>query len=318
VRTCQVSIDGRPEPAEDISAALVRARAAGSLLWVELDHPDAADFVGVAEALGLHPLSVEDAVHARGRPKLDVFDEQQFCSLITLHHRDAAAPLEAGRVMVFVGPAFVVTVRREAGDTLQRARSRLRLTTERPTGLDVLHAVTDTVVDDLGVASGLMEGALLASAERLFGPQRSDEAHALYQATRQLIALAHAIQPLIEPLRHLSSGAFPGADLEVARQFQDVLDHALVVDREINDHSQLVEHLRSSNDSSIALQQNTDMRKIAAWAAVIAVPTAVTGFFGMNVPYPGFGAVSGVVAAVILQLVLAVTLLVVFRRRRWL
>jgi magnesium transporter len=79
-----------------------------------------------------------------------------------------------------------------------------------------------------------------------------------------------------------------------------------------------VEHLRSSNDSRIALRQNTDMRKISAWAAIIAVPTAVTGFYGMNVPYPGFGQVGGALAAVVVQIVLAVSLFALFRWRGWL
>jgi magnesium transporter len=76
--------------------------------------------------------------------------------------------------------------------------------------------------------------------------------------------------------------------------------------------------LRNSNDSRIALQQNTDMRKIAAWAAVIAVPAAITGFYGMNVPYPGFGELAGAAAAVTLQILSAVTLFMLFRRRGWL
>ncbi|CAN5916021.1 hypothetical protein BH23ACT10_BH23ACT10_08160 [soil metagenome] len=132
-----------------------------------------------------------------------------------------------------------------------------------------------------------------------------------------MLSLAHAVQPLIEPLRHLSTGA-GGVDGEVARRFQDVLDHVLVVDREVRAHSELLAHLRGSNDSRIELQQNTDMRKIAAWAAVIAVPTAITGFYGMNVPYPGFAATGGLVVAVVMQISLAITVFVVLRRRDWL
>ncbi len=107
-------------------------------------------------------------------------------------------------------------------------------------------------------------------------------------------------------------------DIDVRRRFQDILDHALVVDREVRDHTELLEHLRGSNDSRIGLQQNTDMRKIAAWAAIIAVPTAVTGFYGMNVPYPGYGQWSGVVVAVVIQLGLVAGLIGLFRRRGWL
>lgn len=236
---------------------------------------------------------------------------------MTLRSEDATAVLEVGRVMVFLGEAFVVTVRQEGGDTLERARRRLQLVSaKQPGALEVLHAVVATVVDDLSATSSQVEASLLASAGRLFGDEPSDEAHDLYRITRQLLALAHAVQPLIEPLRHLSTGAADGVDGEVARRFQDVLDHVLVVDREVNAHSELLEHLRGSNDSRIGLQQNTDMRKIATWAAVIAVPTAITGFYGMNVPYPGFGATRGFVVAVVLQTSLALTLFVMFRRSR--
>jgi magnesium transporter len=107
-------------------------------------------------------------------------------------------------------------------------------------------------------------------------------------------------------------------DVELAHRLRDVVDRAVVLSWEIGDYSQLVEHLRDGNDSRIALRQNTDMRKISAWAAIIAVPAAITGFYGMNVPYPGFGHVGGLASAVVLQLVLAVALFVVFRRRDWL
>jgi magnesium transporter len=319
MRSCQLVYEARAEVVEDLDAGLAEARSRDALLWIELDHPDTAAFSDVARTLGLHPLAVEDAVQARDRPKLDRYEDHQFVSLMTLRSEYAAADLEVGRVMVFLGEAFVVTVRQEGGDTLERARRRLQLVSaKQPGALEVLHAVVATVVDDLSATSSQVEASLLASAERLFGDQPSDEAHALYRITRQLLALAHAVQPLIEPLRHLSTGAAGGVDGEVARRFQDVLDHVLVVDREVNDHSELLEHLRGSNDSRIELQQNTDMRKIAAWAAVIAVPAAITGFYGMNVPYPGFAATEGLVVAVILQICLAITLFVMFRRRDWL
>lgn len=316
--TYEVFRDGRVEVVEGLEAGRIAARESGGFLWVRLDHPSMADFADVAQVLGLHPLAVEDAVKAHDRPKLDVYDEARFFALVSLRHRDAMAPLEVGRVMAFVGDAFIVTVRQEDGDTLDRARRRVQQQHERPTALDALQAVIATVVDDLARVSHEVEEAILAAADRLFDPYQSDEAHALYQISRQLLAMAHAVQPLIEPLRRMGNGTSVAVDVETARRFQDVLDRTLLVDREITGYSELVENLRDSNDSRIALQQNTDMRKIAAWAAVIAVPTAVTGFFGMNVPYPGFGQMAGVVIAVTVQVVVAAALFVLFRRRGWL
>lgn len=318
MRTYEVFRQGRVDRVDRLDAGWASAREAGGFLWVTLDHPTMADFADVEQVLGLHPLAVEDAVNAHDRPKLDVYEEARFFGLVTLRYCDVMTPLDVGRVMAFVGDAFVVTVRQEDGDTLERAHRRLRKHHGPPTPLDALHAVIDTVVDDLGTVSRDVEAAILAAADRLFGPQGSDEAHLLYQISRQLLAMAHAVQPLIEPLRHMSGGTSDAADVETARRFQDVLDHALLLDREISGYSELVEHLRDSNDSRITLQQNTDMRRIAGWAAVIAVPAAVTGFFGMNVPYPGFGQLAGVVTAVAVQVILAVTLFVVFRRRGWL
>lgn len=311
--------DGRFDAVHDLGSGWAAVRETGGFLWVMLDHPSMADFADVEQVLGLHPLAVEDAVNAHDRPKLDVYDEARFFTLISLRHRDAMAPLDVGRVMAFVGDAFIVTVRQEDGDTLERARRRVQQEQyTRPVPLDALHAVIGTVVDDLADVSHEVEQAILATADRLFAPQRSDEAHLLYQINRQLLAMAHAVQPLIEPLRHMSTGTSVADDIETARRFQDVLDHALLIDREIGGYSDLVENLRDSNDSRIALQQNTDMRKIAAWAAVIAVPTAITGFYGMNVPYPGFGQTIGVIVAVTVQIIFAVTLFTVFRRRGWL
>jgi magnesium transporter len=313
----QLFCGGEVETIDDLAAALTTAREVGGFVWVTLDHPDTADFAKVERVLGLHPLAVEDAVTARDRPKLDAYDTAHFLSLITLRRASQEA-LDVGRVMAFLGDGYVVTVRQESGDTLARVRQSVERSRVPLSPLVVLHAVLDTVVDDLAEVSSTVEAEILASAERLFAPTRSDEAHVLYLLSRDLLAMAHAVRPLIEPLRHLSSGGPEGVDVETAHRFQDVLDHALVVDREIRDDSTLVEHLRNSNDSRIALEQNTDMRKIAAWAAVIAVPTAITSFYGMNVPYPGFGDPVGLVTAVVAQVVLAVSLFVAFRRREWL
>jgi magnesium transporter len=302
----------------DLASALSAARRSGGLVWIELDHPKAQDFDGLTAPLGLHHLAVEDAVHARDRPKLDTYDDRRFLSLVTLRHQGDDWHLRVGRVMVFIGPGFVVTVRHEDGETVERARARVLANPTAPEPLDVLHAVVDVAVDELLDVAAKVEASILASGDRLFSPTPPDEAKTLYQVTRQLLELDHAVQPLLEPLRHLVEDATAEGSDEAARHFRDVHDHATVLDRDIRELTALVDHLRSSNDSRIALQQNTDMRRIASWAAVIAVPTAITGFFGMNVPYPGFEAVSGLVAAVILQITLGVTLVLIFRRKGWL
>jgi len=319
MRTSHVFHQGNLEVVDDAVRGLVTAREAGGFVWVELDHPAIEDFSDIAGSFGLHRLAVEDAVNARARPKLEADGGTKFFAVVTVGYRDALAPLDVGRVMVFIGDAFVVTVRQEAGDTLDRVRRRMQQAgSKHLTPLGVLNMVLATVVEDCSIVSRNVEASILAAADRLFTPRGTDEAHVLYQTTLQLLAMAHAVHPLIEPLRHLSSGVPEGVDVDTARRFRDVLDDALVLTREIGDYSELVEHLRSSNDSRIALRQNTDMRKISAWAAIIAVPTAVTGFYGMNVPYPGFGQVGGALAAVVVQIVLAVSLFALFRWRGWL
>lgn len=316
--TCELYRHGGLEAVDDLEAAVAAADAAEGFVWIRLDRPDRADFADIARVLDLHPLAVDDAVSARDRPKLDLYEQSRFLSLITLRRHDPMSPLDVGRVMVFLGDDFIVTVSQEDGDTLARARAHALHRANRLTPLAVLHSVLDVVVDDLAHVSDDVEDSILAAADRLFGLQRSDEAPLLYHLRRQLLAMSHAVQPLIEPLRHMSGGNSGEIDVETARRFQDVLDHALVVDREISEYRELVEHLRNSNDSRIALQQNTDMRRIAAWAAIVALPAAVTGFYGMNVPYPGFGETSGVVGAVTIQVLFAASLLVLFHRRHWL
>lgn len=310
--------EGRFVSVGTLEEGLERARRGDGLLWVTLESPAQDDFAAIERELGLHPLAVEDAVQARERPKLDVYDATRFVSLTTLRYLGPAEPLDVGRVMAFLGAGFVVSVRRERGDTVERWRARMERTSAPPTAVTALHALLRVVVDDLTEVSEQIESAMLAAADRLFAPGGSDEAHTLYQLSRQLLAMSHAVQPLIEPLRHLSDGSSEHIDAEAGRHFRDVLDSALVLDREVQGHSELVEHLRSSNDSRIELRQNTDMRKIAAWAAVIAVPTAITGFYGMNVPYPGYGDPSGVATSIALLLISAGALFALFRRRGWL
>jgi magnesium transporter len=301
------------ERAEDVVDALAAARSAGTLLWVELDGLP-GDLAALETALGLDPLVVASTRQLRGRPKLDLSDRHLLCSLTTVR-AGSHGGLQVGRVTAVVGEGFLVTFAHDEA-TVARA-ARLAEAAPEVSALRALHALIDVVVEDLAATSSALEAALLAAADRLFGEARSDEAHALYELTRELLVLRHAVRPLVEPLRHLSSGAVPEVDDEARRRFTDLLDRALVVDREVSDLDELLGHLRGSNDSRIALQQNIDMRRIAAWAAIIAVPTAVTGFYGMNVPYPGFGEVWGAGVAVLLQVGLAVGLAVLFRRRRW-
>ena len=269
---------------------------------------------------GIQPAALETVLRSRGRdrPKLDVYDDTLFFVVVTLAHSGTTERLRTGEIVAFVGDAFILILRHEEGDIVTRAREELARSGHPATAMDTLHALIDTLLGDLNEVSSEVEDAILSAADHLFSNAGSDEADALYRITLQSLAMGHATQPLIEPLGHLDTRAPAAGESVLAGRFQDLFDQALVLDREVSDHRELVEHLRDSNDSRISLQQNEDMRKISAWAAILAVPTAITSFYGMNVPYPGFGVAGGVFTAVALQVVLAVSLFVVFRRRKWL
>jgi magnesium transporter len=290
-------VDGTRVPTETISDAvrLVRDGARTStadstpggsaFVWVGLHEPLAGELEELADVFGLHPLAVEDAIHAHQRPKLERYDDQLFFVMKTVGYVGRASGVEAvetGEIMTFCGSDFVVTVRHGMHGQLAPVRRDLEGRPERlalgPAA--VVHAVADRVVDDyMCVADGVQQD-IDDVEEAVFAPERTNEAGRIYRLKREVIHLKRAVGPLASPLRNLVGRRF--VPHEIREYFRDVEDHLTRVREQVESCDELLTPILQAHMTQVTVDDNQDMRKISAWGAILMVPTAIAGVYGMN------------------------------------
>ncbi|MCE7002370.1 magnesium and cobalt transport protein CorA [Kibdelosporangium philippinense] len=289
---CAVYVDGQRLPGKwshDAAIAEVRTRGEG-FVWIGLYEPGTEQIQGIAETYGLHELAVEDAVCAHQRPKLERYDNLLFMVLKTVHYVSHESPtraneiVETGEIMAFLGEDFIVTVRHGDHSGLRGLRRELEAMPERlrlgPAA--VLHAISDRVVDDYLEVSDLFERDIEEAESVIFAPRSLVGAEQIYLMKREVLELRRSIAPLALPLRRLADGDLSLVPAEVRSYFRDVDDHLTVVADRVTRADELLNSLVDATLAKITLQQNTDIRKITAWAAIISIPTMAAGVYGMN------------------------------------
>ncbi|MFE2212533.1 magnesium/cobalt transporter CorA [Streptomyces canus] len=327
---CAIYREGhRSEGPEDLSDALDEARSAGGFVWLGLHEPTEKEFDLVTREFGLHPLAVEDALKAHQRPKLEVYDDSLFVVLKPVVYEPQSDTVSTGEVMLFLGDAFVVTVRHGVGSPLKAVRERLeqepQLLGKGPTS--VLYAVADAVVDHyLEVATELATDLEELEAE-VFSPDGGGSRHTasrIYTFKRQILEFRRATVPLSMPLTRLAGvgaygGTVPFVNDRARPFFRDVNDHLARVNESVEGLDRLVSDVLSAHLAQMSVRQNDDMRKISAWAAMAAVPTMIAGIYGMNFDHmPELHWVWAYPAVIALMGVLEVLLYRLFKRRGWL
>ena len=329
---CGVYRGGERDPQPHGFDAALRTVRAGrdGFVWLGLYEPSADDLSAVAAAFGLHPLAVEDATYNHQRPKLERYDGSLFAVLKTIRyveHAEVSASseiVETGQIMVFVGADFVVTIRRGAHGELQALRAELEA---RPHLLargpaTVLHAIADHVVDEYLKVADLMETDIDAIENAVFDHRiRFPDAGAVYQLKREVVEFKHAVLPLAAPLRELadSDNGLGLVPREVRSYFRDVEDHLNRVTERIATFDDLLGSLLQATLAQVSVAQNEDMRKISAWVAIAAIPTATAGIYGMNFEHmPELRQTWGYPAVLSFMVVTCVLLYSAFKRNRWL
>ncbi|RII16160.1 Magnesium transport protein CorA [Streptomyces sp. YIM 130001] len=281
--------------------AMLRVRREGGFAWIGLHEPTEAEFSGVASEFGLHPLAVEDAVHAHQRPKLERYDNTLFTVFKTIHYVDhdeltaTSEIVETGEVMCFTGRDFFITVRHGGQGSLRALRHRLQddpeLLAKGPSA--VLHSIADHVVDgyiavadavqddidevEIEVFSGTGKGS-----SRGKGSARGTDAGRIYQLKREVLEFKRAVAPLLRPMQLLSERPMRLIDPDIQKYFRDVADHVARVQEQVVGFDELLNSILQANLAQATVAQNEDMRKITSWAAIIAVPTMICGVYGMN------------------------------------
>jgi magnesium transporter len=273
---------------------------------------------------------VEDAVKAGQRPKLEqIGDDVYFLVLRTARYVEHAEltenseVVETGHVMLFVGPQFVITIRHGDACRLSPVRADLEKKGEllKLGPWAVAYAVTDRVVDlYVEVADGV-EQDLDEVEEDVFssGSRVTTSIQRIYQLKRELVEFRRAVLPLQRPLMLLTGEVTEVTPVEIKRYFRDVQDHLTRTVEQINADDDLLNSILQARLAQVSVDQNNDMRKIAAWAAIAAVQTTIVGVYGMNFRVmPELGWKYGYPAVLMLMLLSTAVLYRFFRRAGWL
>jgi magnesium transporter len=299
----------------------VERRGPGSFVWIGLYEPTAEEFESLTREFDLHPLAVEDAIQAHQRPKLDVYGDMLFLVLKTARYVDPQEVVEIGELLVFCGSDYLITVRHGEAGSLKGAREALENDPERmrcgPSA--ALHAVLDTVVDDYAPAIDGLQNDVDEVEEELFSPNRSNPAERIYRLQRETLQFRRAVAPLVDPVDRLARGQFDHIHNNVQDYFRDVQDHLIRARDMLDGIRDLLSSSLQANLAQVGVRQNEDMRRISAWVAIIAVPTAIAGIYGMNFEHmPELRWQYGYPAALLAMALICASLYRYFKRVGWL
>ena len=297
-------------------------RVRGGFAWIGLYDPTQEEFDSVAGEFGLHELAVKEAVKVHQRPKVERYGDSLFVVLKAARYVEEEETVEFGEIHVFVGSDFMVTARHGEASELREVRRQLEdnpdLLRRGPSA--VLYTIMDRVVEDYGpVADGLENDIDEIEVEVFEGTPGASQAvsRRIYELSREVIQFHQATQPLAGALGSLTQG--DDIDPEVRRHLRDVLDRVLRVTERVQGFRELLANILSVNLTLVGINQNDQMKKISAWAAVVIVPTLIAGIYGMNFDYmPELHWRYGYLFALSLMALIALGLYVMFRRRHWL
>ena len=255
----------------------------GSFVWLGVYEPDDDLLEKLQEEFGLHDLAIEDAGAAHQRPKIETYGNSLFVALHTAQNVDGS--IHFGETHLFIGPRYLVTVRHGSSSGYGEARARVEREPEllRHGPAAALYVVLDTVVDRLLPIVDEFGNALNALEQDIFADAfHKETVQKLYDLKRELTRLRLAVAPLQDVLAQL---ARPRADLideEIRLYFRDVLDHAVRINENTDTLREMLTAAVHLNLSLVTVRQGEVVKRMGAWAALLAVPTLVTGWYGMN------------------------------------
>ena len=293
-----------------------------SLVWVDLSTPDSAELQLVADELGLHRLAVEDATAGRERPKFDRYSAHDFLTAYWVNLDVKSGELISAEIGAFVTTSALVTVRKDDQFPIDRLIARWDDNADLTKyGIGALvHGLLDFVVDGHFDAVQSLDNEIEQLEDLLFDdrPHDQDVQRRSFQLRKSLVHLRRLVLPMREVVNTLMRRDVGLVPDELGPYYQDVYDHVLRASEWTESLRDLVSTIVETNLTLQGNRLNTITKKVTSWAAIIAVPTAITGFYGQNVPYPGFAQESGFITSSILILVLSGALYLAFKRRNWL
>jgi magnesium transporter len=294
-----------------------------AVVWIDLCAPQVADLQVVADELGLHALAVEDATEGHQRPKLDRYAGHDFLTAYSVRLDVETGQLHTAEIAAFITQHALVTVRRDEtsfpmDDLVARWDESVDLVKYGVGAL--VHGLLDFVVDGQFETVGSMDDQIEQLEDLLFDdrPTDQDVQRRTFELRKSLVKLRRVVLPMREVVNTLMRRDLGLVNEELMPYYQDVYDHVLRASEWTESLRDMVNTVLETRLTIQGNRLNIITKKVTSWAAIIAVPTAVTGFYGQNVPYPGFAQHSGFIVSTALIVVLSVALYATFRRNDWL
>jgi magnesium transporter len=306
-------------PVADISEHLKDPNAC---VWLDYCAPTEAELATIVEEFQLHPLAVEDAINEHQRPKLDRYDSHLFLSAYSVSLDTGSGELLTREIGAFITRNALITVRKDEGVPIDSVLARWDASkTLAEHGVSfLLWGLLDDIVDGHFDAVQALDGEIETLEDLLFDdtPRNTEVQRRSFEFRKSLVLLRRVVLPMREVVNSLMRRDLHVLDEAMAPYYQDVYDHVLRATEWTESLRDLVTTILETNLTIQGNRMNLVMKKVTSWAAIIAVPTAITGFYGQNVPFPGFAAHWGFWFSTALIIVLSGGLYRAFRRRDWL
>jgi len=307
-------------PVDLISDHLVEGNAT---IWLDLRDPDREDLLVLQNEFGLHPVAIEDALFDRERPKIDRYETHLFMTAYAARLDTTTGELATSEISVFILPQALITIRKDDGLDIGKVVGRWDSSPDlarHGVGF-LLHGLLDFIVDGHFEAVQSLDDAVEELEDNLFDDKAAANMSVhrrSFELRKSLVLLRRVVLPMREVLNTLMRRDVHTVDSELMPYYQDVYDHVLRATEWTESLRDLVTTILETNLTIQGNRMNVITKKVTSWAAIIAVPTFITGFYGMNVPYPGFSNHVGLIVAVAIMLISGVGLYAVFRRNDWL
>lgn len=305
-------------PVADISDYL---EDESTVVWLDLRDPDREDLSVLSSEFGLHPLAVEDAVEPHERPKLDRYRTHLFLTAYAVHLDTDTGQLATSELSAFITKQALITVRKDDGLDIGSVLDYWDASPDLAKfGVGFLvYGLIDNIVDGHFAAVQSLDDSIESLEDQLFADRPMDKIvqRRSFELRKSLVLLRRVVLPMREVVNTLIRRDLQIVCDALQPYYQDVYDHVLRVTEWTESLRDLVTTILETNLTIQSNRLNTITKKVTGWAAIIAVPTLITGFYGMNVPYPGFSHEAGFISSIVLMIGIAGALYVIFRRKDW-
>ena len=316
---CKGVLEAEGFPVADVSDHLDRP---DTVVWVDLCGPSIDQLHELADELGLHELAVEDALGPHQRPKIDRYATHAFLSCHSVRVNVEAGELDETEIDAFISKRWLITVRKDDNFPMEPVIDRWNQSPDlaiHGVGF-LLYGLLDVVVDGYFDAERRLDEYFDEISEGVFSenPLQPTQQRHWFEMRRSLVRFHRLVMPMRETISGLMRREHPAIAEPLFPYYQDVYDHVLRVSESTDALRDLVGTIVDANLALRDYRTNQIMKKVTSWAAIIAVPTLITGYYGMNVPYPTSGQSSGVYVSLGLMAAMSGGLYLVFKRKDWL